>query len=68
LKEAFEENKGLQMAMNEVGPAGMRTDLRIEWLTCWIGRHSKRSSTRTHGVKSSFHYLSTKTSRRGSRG
>lgn len=33
LKEAFEENKGLQMAMNEVGPAACKLMIRIEWLT-----------------------------------
>jgi cullin 3 len=71
LKEAFEENKGLQMAMNEVGPAGLQigeSDRMAYKNTRRIRRHFKRSSTRTHGVKSSSRYLSTKTSRRGSRG
>lgn len=61
LKEAFEENKGVQMSMNEASyDIGLRRVISAE-LTWRTHRLFKPLSTRIPDVKSSSHYSSMRT-------
>jgi len=67
LKEALDENKGIQMAMNEVSCTVSRDKYRSTQADV-LQRLSKPSSTKIHGVKNSYPSSLTRISRKVSKG